>query len=142
MVRPGGDGVGRMRALFLALIALLVAQSCLTGFAAAHSAFGPCEGDAQFGAGGRHHLGTLLAKQHAAEPSAAHHPSRHVPSSGHDHMSECCGWMCTAALCANTASIAPRILQKSAAELRGSDAPASRFGIGLERPPKPTSGAV
>jgi hypothetical protein len=51
-------------------------------------------------------------------------------------MNECCGWMCTAAVCTVAASLLPQIPPGQSPALQGGDAPLSPLASGLDRPPR------
>jgi hypothetical protein len=135
------------RTFLFTLIALFIAQSVLAGHAAAHS-LGACPGHARSAVIHEHAAGDHAAP-HSHEAPAAHdhrhagdHAPDSAPASGHDHVTECCGWMCTAALCTVVASLAPRIPPAHTASRQVSDVPVIRLASGLDRPPRLPLGTI
>lgn len=58
-----------------------------------------------------------------------------MPSS-HNHMTECCGWMCVAAVCSISAAPPQHIYPKETVALPASYTPAGFPPAGIDRPPK------
>jgi hypothetical protein len=62
--------------------------------------------------------------------------SHQAPSNSHDHQSDCCGWMCTAALCAQIAAMVPASPERGINALPADDGPPLWRAFRLDRPPR------
>ena len=128
------------RMLVLGLALFLTLQGAMAGFAAVRSAAG-C---------GDHAATATHADPGASGPLTAEHShDHHAESADHRHdepapagdasrerLFECCGWMCTAAICQASPDTLPDVPQSRMSFFWHAAPPPGWLALGLDRPPR------